>query len=207
MGISDYIYLRSALALESATQQKRKKKEKKTNVQCKYGPKKWYQQTETDKTNSSPLIRVSAGTLYIQGFIFISNMFCVIPRDTNKEQKNFLEKQKANSSKISSAMWTKHKVNPQKKGQAKTKTTYALIKCDLAKQRNLLRSSDKERNHRNKSWLMESNDHSACSEGTDNSWTHVRVDPQLADENTFLHMPLIENHGNIYVICRIHIFI
>lgn len=44
------------------------------------------------KTNSSPLIRVSAGTLYIQGFIFISNMFCVIPRDTNKEQKNFLEK-------------------------------------------------------------------------------------------------------------------
>lgn len=54
---------------------------------------------------------------------------------------------------------------------------------------------------------MESNDHSACSEGTDNSWTHVRVDPQLADENTFLHMPLIENHGNIYVICRIHIFI
>lgn len=48
-------------------------------------------------------------------------MFCVIPRDTNKEQKNFLEK-KANSSKISSAMWTKHKVNPQKKkGQAKKK--------------------------------------------------------------------------------------
>lgn len=139
-------------------------------------------------------------------------MFCVIPRDTNKEQKNFLEK-KANSSKISSAMWTKHKVNPQKKKGPgkKKKTTYALIKCDLAKQRNLLRSSDKERNRRKKSWLMESNDHSACSEGTDNSWTHVRVDPQLADENRFLHMPLIEtrvvNHGNIYVICRIHIFI
>lgn len=50
-------------------------------------------------------------------------MFCVIPRDTNKEQKNFLEKQKqkANSSKISSAMWTKHKVNPQKKGPGKNK--------------------------------------------------------------------------------------
>lgn len=53
-------------------------------------------------------------------------MFCVIPRDTNKEQKNFLEK-KANSSKISSAMWTKHKVNPQKKkGQAKKKNYICL---------------------------------------------------------------------------------
>lgn len=162
-------------------------------------------------SNSCPLIRVSAGTLYIQGFIFISNMFCVIPRDTNKEQKNFLEKTKNKKlihqrSRVQCELSTRltHK---RKKGQAKTKTTYALIKCDLAKQRNLLRSSDKERNRRKKSWLMESNDHSACSEGTDNSWTHVRVDPQLADENTFLHMPLIENHGNIYVICRIHIFI
>lgn len=96
MGISDYIYLRSALALESATQQKRKKKKRKT---IKRSVQIWPQEMiSTNKnrqnSNSCPLIRVSAETLYIQGFIFISNMFCVIPRDTNKEQKNFLEKTK-----------------------------------------------------------------------------------------------------------------
>lgn len=93
MGISDYIYLRSALALESVTQQKREKKEKKNNqtFSANMAPRNDINK-QKHKTNSTPLIRISAGTLYIQGFIFISNMFCVIPRDTNKEQKNFLEK-------------------------------------------------------------------------------------------------------------------
>lgn len=43
-----------------------------------------------------------------------------------------------------------------------------------------------------------SDDHSACSEGTDNGWTPTcaRIYPQLAEENTFLHVPLIKHHNS-----------
>lgn len=46
-----------------------------------------------------------------------------------------------------------------------------------------------------------SDDHSACSEGTDSlTLTYARIYPQLADENRFLHVPLIKTpliiHGN-----------
>lgn len=47
---------------------------------------------------------------------------------------------------------------------------------------------------------------SACSEGTNNSWTltYARIYPQLADENKFLHVPLLKTHiiihGNIILI-------
>lgn len=45
---------------------------------------------------------------------------------------------------------------------------------------------------------MESDDHSACSEGTDNSWTltYVRIHPQLANENISTHASNRNSHHN-----------